>query len=286
MESLGLVKLNANTISASRPFMKIIEIINSGEFFEDELSELIITKLIFERRSCPNLIKEFLSFCSPQGYEIELPLDQRLRFSGLRNLLIELDFLSQNEGKRTYQVSEHHALTYLESIEPVKLSRQQFEFIHQARENFGRTGELEILKYEQDRLAEHPDLISKIQHVAETDIGAGYDIRSFTIDPNSKEIAPRFIEVKVVSLLNYRFFWTRNEIAQAKDLKNNYYLYLLPVRGKNFAPESLQIIQNPLINICNNHQSGWAQTIEVLSFSLTSSTPVDYLEAIRIKKSH
>ena len=62
---------------------------------------------------------------------------------------------------------------------------------------------------------------------------AGYDIKSFDLQAaqNGDKISI-FIEVKAVSQLNYKFYWTRNEIEKASLYSKNYYLYLFPINDK------------------------------------------------------
>ena len=102
-----------------------------------------------------------------------------------------------------------------------------------------------------------------------SDVGAGYDIKSFknVFDKNNKPISI-FIEVKVVPIWNYEFYWTKNEIEKAKKYKNKYFLYLLPVKNRNeFDIDNLRIIKNPFNNVYKNNRE-WLGLEELMSFSL------------------
>ena len=56
--------------------------------------------------------------------------------------------------------------------------------------------ELAVLKFESKRLRNHPHLAKRIGHVSAEDVGAGYDILSFTESANGAEFSDRLIEVK------------------------------------------------------------------------------------------
>ena len=98
---------------------------------------------------------------------------------------------------------------------PRIISFEEFRQIEKEKTDIGYRAELKIIEYEKDRLSEFPDLVLQIEHVAQKDVMAGYDILSF--DHYDKDIPnPRFIEVKAVSPWDYRFYWTRNEIEKSK----------------------------------------------------------------------
>jgi len=79
------------------------------------------------------------------------------------------------------------------------------------------------------------------------------------------------IEVKAVSVEDYKFFWSRNEIEVAKIFGEKYFLYLLPVISKNtFEMEKLKIIRNPFKNVYTN-QLEWQKEEESVSFSIIIS---------------
>ena len=71
-------------------------------------------------------------------------------------------------------------------------------------------------------------------------------------------------------LLTYSQGATKTEIdwitlEKAKQYAKSYYLYLLPVIGKNtFSTNDLEIIKNPYVETMNN--SGWNKQIESYRF--------------------
>jgi hypothetical protein len=191
----------------------------------------------------------------------------RLKTSGIRNFLIDLDFLNYSEEDDNYFVSNrglkylYHVLTQ-KNLTPYELSKKLKNI-----EELGILAERVILKYEKLRLKKFPQLSNQIKHVSQEKVNAGYDIQSYTFKSNIIESTPRYIEVKAVSELDNKFYWSRNELAVAENLGNGYYLYLLPVKAnKNFDIKNLIIIQNPYEKVFNN-KNEWKAEMELMSFT-------------------
>ena len=73
---------------------------------------------------------------------------------------------------------------------------------------------------------------------------------------------------EAVSKIDFKFFWSRNEINKAKSLKHTYYLYLLPVKDEdNFIIDELQILQDPYNHIFQT-KNKWKNEVELISVSL------------------
>jgi len=68
------------------------------------------------------------------------------------------------------------------------------------------------------------------------------------------------IEVKAVSKYSFKFYWSANELNNAKELGDRYYLYLLPMESKKDF-KGLQIVKNPFKNVINN-PTKWEQLCE------------------------
>ncbi|WP_406240095.1 DUF3883 domain-containing protein (plasmid) [Acetobacter orientalis] len=95
---------------------------------------------------------------------------------------------------------------------------------HQRRQErngaVGRLGEEFVLRYEQWRLREHPELLKRIKHVSLEDDTVGYDIESFEI--NGKR---RLVEVKATQgPLETRFFLSAGERIVAESNPSEYVL--------------------------------------------------------------
>src|SRR5690606_13852032 len=112
-----------------------------------------------------------------------------------------------------------------------------------AREKLGSEAEQRILEYEVKKFPS-----KKIEYISPLDVNAGYDIKSY-IDNNSVSF-DKFIEVKCISERDL-FYWSRNEIDTAKQLGENYYLYLLESSFENPPFE----IKNPYKKLYMNEQA-------------------------------
>lgn len=101
----------------------------------------------------------------------------------------------------------------------------QTNYLEQEARNqrIGRAGEKFILNFEQARLIheEREDLAGKIEHVADQDDSAGFDILSF--ESSGKE---RFIEVKTTRYGEYTpFFISTNEVQFCENHADGFHLY-------------------------------------------------------------
>ncbi|WP_275936411.1 MrcB family domain-containing protein [Fructobacillus pseudoficulneus] len=94
----------------------------------------------------------------------------------------------------------------------------------QNNSELGFFGEKAVLKFEKERLHDHPELVEKIEHVSVTQgDGLGYDILSFDEDGNEL-----YIEVKTTKQGEETpFYISSNEVDFARTHPENYVLYRL-----------------------------------------------------------
>lgn len=194
------------------------------------------------------------------AYKFKPKTNERLIYSSIRNLLIELGVVLQDDEHGTYTLNNTYA-SYI-FINSDKFNLSKFENNLEQKKIIGYQAELQVLKYEMDRIEKFliKDLL--IEHTSQINVAAGYDIKSWTYNEELKTCSERYIEVKAVPSLNSRFYWSRNEVEQSKKLNDYYYLYLLPISvnvGINI--EKLIIIQNPYVEIFNGNQ--WDSEAEV-----------------------
>jgi hypothetical protein len=71
--------------------------------------------------------------------------------------------------------------------------------------------------------------------------------------------------VKAVSPIDFKFYWSRNEIETARVYGPNYFLYLVPVFKGGFDLQKLKIIQNPFKRVYSAKKS-WLRQEEVIAF--------------------
>ena len=81
---------------------------------------------------------------------------------------------------------------------------------------------------------------------------------------NRGGFSDRLIEVKAVSPIDFRFYWSRNEIETARIHGQNYFLYLVPVSKNGFDMQKLKIIQNPFKKVYLDCES-WIRQEELVS---------------------
>ena len=198
-----------------------------------------------------------------QDYILELRGKEKTISSGLRNLLIRLKIVVLSHNKKTLVLSQEYTPVFLNNSVHKMVTEEQFEEILRKQKNIGTEAEKRILEYERKRLGKWPEFLDDILHVAKNDVGAGYDILSYDVIKNGR--IPRFIEVKAVSNIDHKFYWTKNEMKQSKIHKSSYFLYLLPVKSSNsFEIENLQIIQNPYQALLSKN-SKWKSEVELIS---------------------
>lgn len=183
-----------------------------------------------------------------------------LRFFGVRNLLLsvglfERDILLKSNNLYVSQnSSELFRLLVVDSLKDglltsrrkLTLSELKSQFARQ--DELGKTAEIFVLDFEQQRLQGHPS-VSSVRRVSEDHANAGFDIESF----NDKEsvFVDRYIEVKSFSG-DVVFYWSRHEIQTAKELADKYFLYFVD-RDKMSQPGYIpRMFQNPYQKVFEN----------------------------------
>jgi len=265
LKYLKLIKVKDDIIILTAEFGKIIKEYNQNESI---INHFLLKKLINSKNIFTKEIFSFLSNFKIYNDSFEyIPITKkRLKESGIRNLFIELGLIWYDRQNKKYEITNNYILDFINYIENRKMSLEELQFILKKQEDLGKAAELEIIKYEKNRLKKKPQLLNRIEHTSKYDIKAGYDIKSCELEKNDFQTPKlRFIEVKAVSILDYRFNWSRNEIDKSKLYGMQYYLYLLPtIRGKRFDIKKLKIVRNPYISIFKNINK-WARQEEKYS---------------------
>ena len=223
------IKLNYlrdhNFIQENLNFLIEIEIfkLEKGKIFlETDSSEFksLLIKKIFQKNAYFLLLKEYLNnfeLDNNNQYSFEPTLDYNLTTSDLRNFLISCD-LVKNKDKKYFLLDENILLKFKrKKISPADLKKIMYE-----KEKIGLAAEEFIFKKEIEKVKEINKKLN-VEHIALTDVAAGYDILSY--DDKEEKI---FIEVKAISSSNFKFYLTSNELNISNILKNKYFLYLLP----------------------------------------------------------
>ena len=186
-------------------------------------------------------VKEYLdNFINVNGkYKFRPDAIYNSLTSDLRNFLISSNkIIYENEE---YIIVDNKLLDLFKNKE---FSPEQLQKILEKQNLLGLEAEKLVVKYETEKIKSFNQNLN-IDHVALRDVSAGYDIRSYELDSESiKEI---YIEVKAVSISNYKFHLSMQENQTANKFLDRYYLYLLPVDLSNkekFDYKKLLKIQN------------------------------------------
>jgi len=269
---LNLIQLTRNQIRPKAEYRMLLKKLRNSAKSEQLINKFLVNYSINNQNNFSRHLDHFLvNFVINNGrYEYSPNTVERLKYSGLRNFLIELGLIHLDSKKDTYVIDSNYLLNYLQTRAHLPISPEEFIQIQQERADIGHKAELRVIEYERYRLSQYPNLIVQIEHVAQIDIAAGYDIKSFDCDQDENPIN-RFIEVKAVSPWDYRFYWARNEIEASRIYRDNYYLYLLPILArKEFDVEGLKIIGDPYMSVYKNRNE-WIRKNETISFSLQKS---------------
>lgn len=134
-----------------------------------------------------------------------------------------------------------------------------------SRTELGRAAELAVLAYEKQRVGSA--FASLVQHVADEWPTAPYDIKSVTVV--DERVDPRFIEVKGVSESDWHFYWSAGEVAVARLMRSDYFLYLVPCSNRPRI-EHLRIISDPTAHVLGEGTM-WHVEPSVLSCALRAA---------------
>ena len=213
---------------------------------DPDLSKWLISLIIRRDNAYRSEMFEYLgSFQVVNGMAVRRPTDEeRSAESAVRNYLMELGVVSFDSTGNQYILTPEHSVLYAQAKGNISvISPSQFQSQRRAREDIGLAAEIAVLSYERRRVG--AQLAHFVEHVANRNVAAGYDIQSVTVC-DTTQTTPRYIEVKAVPRETFRFYWTANELAVAKLFRSCYYLYLLPVdRGRRFDFERLRMLCNP-----------------------------------------
>jgi len=145
----------------------------------------------------------------------------------LSEFLVDVGFV--NEQTNSYEVVESGNRIIASKTRKTKITDYQFEKRLAKERKIGRIAENMTVEREKERVSKKfPGLETGIKRVSDDKkygISAGYDVISY----NGEKITikhDRFIEVKGTSGSKPIFFWSENEISVAKNLGEQYWLYV------------------------------------------------------------
>lgn len=167
--------------------------------------------------------------------------DIPIRYSQMRNYLIDSGILIVNEGKMLFSQSGLSILQKKTATLEGGMTPEELLTKLERNREAGAEAEAFVMDFERGRLGE--PLAEALQQVSLISVSAGYDIASFETDESTRY--DRFIEVKAVG--SNGFYLSTNELQAAKKFGKQYYLYLVDMRKKGHDGYKPEIIQNPSV---------------------------------------
>jgi Protein NO VEIN, C-terminal len=190
-----------------------------------------------------------------------------LKYANFRRLLVDFGFLMHHPDARIRKLivnprfKTEFDLHILNQVKRRKLGIENLEVMLERNQIHGTEAEEFVVVFEKTRMSSHPKS-ADIQRISDYDVAAGYDIVSYN-NIASPEY-DRFIEVKSYQG-SKRFYWSKNEISQARVRRDCYFLYLID-RDKMGRPGyEPEVIQNPYEHVFLN-QNGWNKEAQTWLF--------------------
>ena len=238
---LGLIKENKNKLFC----------VDGGIPF----NQFLIQRMILNRFSLGTLTDFLSNFAFENGeYIFRISNQEKILFMWERNFLSDLGIINFKNNIIVFNK------IYSNLLPNRKLSLKCLKRMLQEKEKIGATAEQFVVDYEMRSLINYPFLPNDcVRQISVDFANAGYDIESFDKDEASKNVYKKiFIEVKCVNK-DYMFYWSRNEIKRAEELKEKYFLYLV---SNTFSDAELKIIKDPFGSLFKSKE--WRYEIEQL----------------------
>ena len=170
-----------------------------------------------------------------------------------RNFLLDTGALQFDYQSGTYRINDWFYRVFIRVRYTRGTTPERLNSVNEEKAKIGNVAELAVFKHECEAVG-HKDAQNVI-HVALENVSAGFDIASVRREENTGEPRFRMIEVKAVSLRDWSFTMTKNEVRVARENENAYFLYLVPVIRGEPQIEKMDIIRNPAKNLLD--ESKW-----------------------------
>ena len=259
LDSLKIINFHEDEIHRGPNYTEALVALKKGK---DQFFEYLIRLTLQSKSLYAKELTAFITKFEPNDKGgLVLPRLAPDEYSyAVRNFLIEADALELN-----YHTGLCTLGGYLEKIYPktrhcIGISPIEFENAQSGQTELGLLAEKEVVAYEKSRAG---DLFKHfVIHIAKFNVAAGFDVHSVR-SKDGKISQWRYIEVKAVSLVDWRFYWTKNERKVAEQYRKTYFLYLVPIVGKMFSMDQLIIIPDP-INYLMNNRSEWEISTDII----------------------
>lgn len=254
---LGVLYERDSRFLIAKDFIKHL---NNKQLFSDEFAKRIIKHFINK--------EEFISIFKNNVfyYDIvnKLTLIAKnafsLKYTIYKQLLIDFEILLINSDILKGYVINNKYKSYFQKLHSsVRINRRnisvdEFKRSLENKERYGQEAEEFVFSFEEKRLNKNKEIEWLSRYV----VNAGFDIVSYDneMDINHN----RFIEVKSYAGQFPSFYWSKNEIKEAKRRMNSYWIYLVDrnkILDENYTPI---MINNPFKTIFNCDK--WRKSIE------------------------
>ena len=266
LEKSGLVMQTAGRVGL-RPSLPIVLDVGDNAFPRQLLSVIAGQDSVYRSE-----LWEYLRrFAVEADTAVHRPLvEQRSSESAIRNFLMELGLVTHDKANDLYALSRDTLAVYAQSIcSSAEVTPACFAARQRGKEDVGLVAELAVFADELRRVGS--EFANQVEHTALSNVAAGFDIRSVSFCEDRTAV-PRFIEVKAVPSITYRFYWSANERNVARAFGAWYYLYLVPITmGGVPCILDMRIVPNPFSAILSG-DSEWAVESDVLECSLPGDT--------------
>lgn len=227
-------------------------------FLGRQIANRLVEKIVNERA---------VNCVQARGPNFELWLDSMIIpgvDEGLPLWVVDFSVASREKtGSRFWKLSDRHRELFIDSLRLVNreklkkgLTADHLKNRLDAMAELGDEGESWVLEFERRRLVGHP-LVDQITLVSKDDVTAGYDMVSFS--GHSSLHYDLFIEVKTYAN-DRRFFWSQNEINVAKQLGEQYAIYLVSRKEMENPDYRPQIIYGPHSALFEAAHNAWSVT--------------------------
>ena len=173
-----------------------------------------------------------------------------------RNILLEAGAIKLDHYSGIYTINHWFYREFIKARYSHGTKPETLKGVMERQADIGAAAEKEVFEYE--RLIVGVRDAAKVVHIALESTGAGFDIASIRREAGTDQIRLRMIEVKAVNRRDWAFTLTSNEIRVARESKNTYFLYLVPVMKGEPTVSGMKVIQNPVEELLRGQ--GW--TIE------------------------
>lgn len=182
------------------------------------------------------------------------------REHGLPFLLLDLAIMHRYEG-RAWKVADDLSPFFLSMLREnnARATRAkpmlpaELDAWLAARRAAGLLAEAFALAFERRRLDGHP-LLEQVRWIADEDVGAGYDIKTF--DDMRSLALDRHIEVKGHAG-DRSFHWSAGEMAAAQEKRQTYWLYLVDRQRIDEPGYEPEMYSDPYAYFIEDNPAGW-----------------------------